>query len=562
MKQDKTNSIDDLTKQNIAQALWLKEYKEKSIPRDILEKIKSEKNSNRSFAARFNKYLQQLTNNKMSFVTSREDRYKVIMNCADTRSPQQCYSSILFLGPESVTGYEPIPNNPQFDFPQIDSPQWKNQVGWHFFVGNFIDTQGRHYSVQYMFWQYALMPPPVACSLGLSDIENQMLEMHLAISDPQTGTHYRANTVVVAGTTGLINFIAKPYSYTLGNNSINSLDGREDLFPVRLRARGWDMGKTPDAEIEIDLSLKSDSGYFMEGVNGCLPSIDGVGTLYYSAANMKLEDKRDNVIIINGNKIKLTTGSMWYDHQWGTGFMPNGAPNHTVMRAAQNITKPAPGGWDWFMVQFYQNDRISKNGEVQMAISSLHTNKNEKYYWQTGPTPPGVMTESFNGKYIYDKNITRDITGVMTVSKWVKSTTSPNPGVYPPTNTWYPATFEFTVDGNVPDPIKQFTLIPIIESGQTGFFATGLQYSEGGAVIKNSEGKEIGRGFAESTNYARLKEGIISLSGLPVNAQTLSFLTAPKVSWLLKIMSFTYVAIHRKELKKIVSESKGLNSIS
>ena len=550
--------IDELTKQNIAQALWMKEYRESSIPENILAKIKSEKNSNSSFASRFKTHLRGMMNNKLSFITSRADRYKVMQRHADVRSPQQCYASMLFFGPESVTGYEPIPLDPKFEFPEIDAPQWKKQVGWHFFVGNLTDEHQHHYSVQLMFWKYALLPPDLAHSLGLSDIENQVLEMHLGISDPQTQTHYRANPVIVAGTTGLIDFSPKPYSYTLGRNGIQSLDGSDNLFPVRLTARGWDMGNSPNAEIEIDLSLENAKGYFLEGQDGCCPSMDGVGTLYYSAALLKLKPQRESTITINGNKIRLADGSMWYDHQWGTGFMPNGAPRHAVVRASQNLSQAAPGGWDWIMLQFHRNDAISKDGEVQLALSALHTIANESFYWQTGPTPPGTMTASFTGIYIDATNTTSYVSGVMQVIEWVKCTASPNPAVYPPTDTWYPAKYQFMVDGKIPEAIRLFTLTPIIASGQTGYFANGLQYIEGGAVITDSWGHELGRGFAEGTNYARTTAGVVTLAGLPVDRETLTFGTAPKVSLLLKILSFVYVLFNKAELEKILAEAKGL----
>lgn len=558
MAQVPNDSIDDITKQSIAQNLWMKAYNEADIPADILAKIKSDKNSNASFANRFKLHLDELNSVRPSFVTSRAANYSVMAQYATSRSPQQCYANMLFMGPESVVGYEPISYTPAINFPAIDSPQWKYQVGWHFFVGNFTDQQNNHYSVQLMFWQYAQLPPTLAATLGLSDIENQTLEMHLAISDQTAGIHYRATTNVVAGTTGLVSFNANPYTYMVGKNGIQSLDGSANLFPARLTGKSWDMGMTPNAEIEIDLCLENPKGYFMEGDGGCSPAVDGVGTLYYSAALLKLMSGKDSSIWINGKKIQLTGGSMWYDHQWGTGFMPSGGPQHAVMRASQNLSAPAPGGWDWFMMQFHPNDALSKDGEVQITLSALHTAANAGFYYQTGPTPPGTMTATFSGKYIDAKNNTSPISGQMQVTEWVKSTTSPNPALYPPTNTWYPAKYTFAVTGTIPDALKSLTVTPIIASGQTGFFGNGLQYSEGGAVITDSNGQEIGRGFAEATNYADSNAGIVALAGLPVNQQTIGFMKAPAPSAWMKLLSFIYVIIKGKELKEILAKARGL----
>jgi predicted secreted hydrolase len=563
------NSIDALTKQDIAQALWMRTYDESKIPAGILEKIKSEKNSNASYTSRYKTRLTKMMANELSFVTSRDDRYKFIlgnMEKSNSLSPRACYTSNLFLGPESVTGYEPVSLNPTFNQPAIDAPQLGYQVGWHFFVGNFTDEENSHFSVELMFWLYAQLPPPIAASLGLSDIENQTLEMHLAICDPQKQKQYRATTSVVAGTTGLVSFDSKPYSYKMGKNCIQGLKANGDLFPVNLTARGYDMTVESDVEeIEINITLDDVKGIFLEGVDGCSPSVDGVGTLYYSGPLLKLRQGVDSTISINGRKITLTDGSMWYDHQWGTGFMPNGAPQHAVMRAVQNLTTPAPGGWDWFMFQIHQSDKICKDGEVQITLSALHTNENLGFYFQTSPTPPGVMTAKCAGKYIGTKveDIvgpipTIDVTGQMQVTEWVKVNSSPNPNVYPATDTWYPAKYMFTLDGDIPEALKQLTVTPLIASGQTGFFGNGLQYTEGGAIITDSSGDEIGRGFAEGTNWADCKKGVVALAGLPVTEQTIGFLTAPKVTPLMKLFSNVEAFLKATELKEIMAESKGL----
>ncbi|WP_167089127.1 carotenoid 1,2-hydratase [Massilia frigida] len=554
--------MNPLTLQGIAQALWMKEYDAAKIPPGILERINSEKNSESAYAARFLHRLRQLEENQLSFVPERAQRYALLRKHwehAKAMSPREFYTSCLFLGPESNTGYETIPSNPCFDFPGIDLPQLRNQLGWHFFVGNFTDESGKHYSVELMFWQYALLPPPLAAELGLSDIENQSLEMHLAICDPQTGQQYRADTVVVAGTTGLIDVQAAPYAYRLGRNVIEGLSASGDLFPVHLQARGWDRGKLPQVEFEIDLTLDKRKDYFFQGDGGCSPSVDGLGTLYYSAPLLTLQDGVENVITIAGKRIVLKGGSMWYDHQWTAGFMPDGAALDAVVRAESNLATPKPGGWDWFELQFNANLEHNMPEEVQMTFAALHDWSNKAYYWQTGPTPPEAMSAIVTGKYIDPRSVTTDITGTMTVTDWVNNTTSPNPDIYPPTNTWYPAGYRFKFEQPalpLPAHLIEFTLKPLIASGQTGFFGTGLQYTEGGAVIHDLAGKEIGRGFAEGTNWAHSAASVVSLAGLPVSDETLELLTPVSPSAELKAESGAYVKAHFAELIAILRAAR------
>ncbi|CAN5226670.1 hypothetical protein BH10PSE14_BH10PSE14_39390 [soil metagenome] len=553
--------MDEITKTNIAQALWLEQYDEAKIPPDILAKIKSEKNSGHSFAKRLSDRFQGLIDLPMSYVASRTDRYIGILAdivLAGERSPQQCYASALLMGPENVQGYAPLSLDPAFTWPAIDAPQWQNQTGWHFFVGNFSDADGKYYSVQLMFWQYSLLPPPMATALGLSDVESQTLELHLAISDAASNQHYRANTVLVAGTTGLFEFAADPFRFTLGKNVIEALGDSENLFPCRLRAQGWDMGKTSDGAIAIDIALQNEKFYFLEGEDGCAPSVDGVGTLYYSASRLRLVPDRESTITIAGKTITLADGDMWFDHQWGTGFMPGGGCEHPVMRAVANLSTPAPGGWDWFMFQFHPDKQVEDGGWVEMTLSALHTNANLAYYGQTGPTSPGVMTASCVGKFIDSANIAHDVTGTMQVTKWLKSETSPNPSVYPSTDTWYPNEYSFTIDAGLPEPFRQFTVKPIVTKSQTGFFGNGLQYTEGGGIVLDSSEAEIGRCFCEGTNYANSSANILTLAGLPGAATSL--LKPPKVGIFLYLASLVYTVLHLSTLKQILGQAKGLGS--
>ncbi|HEU4561470.1 MAG TPA: lipocalin-like domain-containing protein [Longimicrobium sp.] len=566
-------SLDPLTLQGIAQALWMKEWDRARIPHEILERVESEKNGERAWARRFLARLDELEANQRSFVPSRAGRYALLrrhLESTQRATPRQLYASNLFFGPESNVGYEPIPLDPRLDLPGIDLPQLRKQLGWHFFVGNFTDAEGSHYSVELMFWQYSLLPPPLAARLGLSDIENQSLEMHLAICDPQANVQYRAATMVVAGTTGLIEIEDRPFAFRMGRNSIEGEDPDGNLFPVRLRARGWDMGKTPDAEIDIDISLENELEYFKQGDEGCAPSVDGLGTLYYSASLLGLRRGRESSITIAGRRIVLTGGRMWYDHQWTTGFMPPGAAKHAVMRAAANLSPAAPGGWDWFEFQFDPDPAITPLGEAQMTLSALHSAANAQFYNQSGPTPPGPMTAPIKGKLILPNGVPplpadpwgatriQEIAGTMTVTAWVKNETSPDPAIYPVTHVWYPAGYRFQFDDTLPAPLRDITARPLIASGQMGWFGNGLQYTEGGAVVHGADGREIGRGFAEGTGWAHSNDTAITLAGLPLNDETRDLLTPVPVSFWLRVISWVYALVKSAQLKRIMSEAKGL----
>jgi predicted secreted hydrolase len=556
-------SMNPLTLQGIAHALWMKEYDRSKIPADILARIEGEKNSERAYAERFPKRLDELEANPLSFAPPRPGSYAVLrahVTKTMAMSPRAFYASCLFLGSESLTGYPLVPQVADFKWPEIDLPQLQHQLGWHFFVGNFSDAEGKHYSVEMMFWQYALLPPPLAAELGLSDIENQSLEMHLAICDAQTGVQYRSDTIVVAGTTGLVEVQARPFKYRLGRNSIEGLSEDGHLFPVRLQGRGYDLGQTPDVEFDVDLTLDNHRGYFLQGDQGLSPAVDGLGTLYYSAPLLKLREGVESAITIAGKRIVLTGGSMWFDHQWTAGFMPQGGMSAPVLRAFANLVPAGPGGWDWFEMQFSTRLGDGTVEEVQMTLAALHSAGNSDCYWHTGPTPPRDMASTFHGKFIDRQGQASDITGIMTVTAWVNVTATPNPAVFPPTDTWYPAKYAFTVEQELPAPLRAFTLTPLTRTGQTGFFGTGPQYAEGGAVVHDLHGQEVGRGFAEATNWARANDNIIGLAGLPLDAQTRALLAPVVVSPSLWWFSMVYCCFNWTELTRLQRAFKGLVS--
>ncbi len=68
--------------------------------------------------------------------------------------------------------------------------------------------------------------------------------------------------------------------------------------------------------------------------------------------------------------------------------------------------------------------------------------------------------------------------------------------MYRVTHTWYPNKWEFSFDENVPEDIRNFTMTPIVQGGQSGFNASGAQYSEVAVYIKDIGGNIIGKGFA------------------------------------------------------------------
>ena len=491
------------TKENIARALGMREYIPELISLDVMNHLGNVKNSKQAFGERMQSRILDLLANPENCTPDYTDRYTTLYDYSAELTPHQAYAMNNLLGLDSSRGYQKLPTEIAFQFPYDDRPQYPYQVGWHFFVGSAFTATGQEYSVQLMFWRYSLLPPEMGKTENLSDLENQIVEIHFAIS-ALNDRHYRIKPVVLAGTTGLISFSENPFCYAIGKNKLTSL-ANDSLFPLRLQAWGIDNRDNAPVEIAIDITLNQTKGYVLNGDQGLSPSCGGVGTLYYSVPNLRLEPSK-SWLSIDGAQAQLTDGKFWYDHQWGTGFMPSGNPRSDVLRAVGAQEELKPGGWDWMEIQF--------DDDTEIALSALHTNENAAFYCQTGANPPGNMTADAKGSYIQLNGEYETITATILVTEWIKSIVEDDQ--YEATHTWYPNRVEVTVaKDTIPEDKRHFIMTPIVSTGQQGYFASGVQYSEGAVIIESTDGKRIGVGFLENVGYADSRKQNLRMAGLP-----------------------------------------------
>jgi len=221
-----------------------------------------------------------------------------------------------------------------------------------------------------------------------------------------------------------------------------------------------------------------------------------------------------------------------------------------VLRAASNLAPATPGGWDWFMAQFADGR--------QLTFAAPHTLENRAFYNQTGPMPPGTMTATVAGKLMDRDGSVRDATGELVVDAWIKSEDSPAPDQYWPTNTWYPNRWTFSLGSDLPVEVRTFSMTPIVQTGQSGFFASGNQYSEGAVELHDADGAVVGRGFAESVAYADSTRNILALAGLPVDAEMVALFQSAAPSAALATESAAYVSGHKDALTEALGVCLGL----
>lgn len=500
-----------------------------------------EKGSPAAFGARMGARLRDLIDNPYSFVPSYAQRYETLLQYCDSLTAHQAYAMSMLLGPDNDRGYASIPNTFGLTFPDANKVDMTAQVGWYYFVGCVKGKNGVEYGVILMMFQYTLLPPPLAEQFGLTPLENQTVDVQLAITTAG-GRMHQAAPPFYSGTTGDIE-VADRLFVRAGDNVVDT-PSKDQLFPITLRASGADRGGPEPVPLSIDITLTSGNGYLLQGLDGCCPCVGGVGTRYYSIPNLAV-DGGCSRITIGDETVELEGGTMWMDHQWGTGMVPNGAPTLEVMRAASNLSAPAPGGWDFFIMNFDDGSALT--------LSHIHTAADLPWMFQSGPdAPPERPPAPVSGKYMDPYGTVFNVSGMLTVTAWARGATSPDPAVYPVTDIWFPHgwTFEFTAT-ILPERLRSIRFEPLSEDASAMFFANTAQYVEAPSRIFDAEGRKCGYGYSEAVGYENSTMNAAALAGLPPDVAKTIVPVTPSED--LVLLSAAYVELNKNELDAAIA---------
>lgn len=526
-----------------AHLLHLREFDTSKVDPGVLTTLMSRRNSPAETGARLRRYLQHLIEHPISRVPDRRELWRSMLDHCDELTPLQAYAMRQLMGGASNAGYPSLPDRIELEFPRDHRVQTDAQCGWHFLVGSLWDEDGNEYGVESMMFGFAMYPEPIAKEFGLSPLDNLSVEVQFAISERGV-RHHQGEPLVALGTSGLIHTNDAPFEFSVGANTMTSASA-DDLLPLRVRTWGLDRGGDEPLELACDLTLAEGKQVLLQGDHGAMPSVGGIGTYYYSIPNISI-DPSCSSIRIGDREIRIVRGQLWFDHQWG--FL-SGVSEHEVLRASQSIGQPDPAGWDWFMAHL--------EGDRQITMFAEHRNENRDHYFDDGDEAPSPMIRRVGGTYMDEHGATRLIWGTMTVDEWVRVEHTPRPDRYPATHTWYPNHYRFDFD-DLPDDITSFTMTPIVDGGQSAFFAHGFQICEGAVVLRDSSGRDIGRGFAEAVAYADTLANQLRLAGLPVTDEMLALAAEPIPDAALAASNTEYVTTHQDDLAAIVATSTGL----
>lgn len=540
---DVTGTLPGDVLQDVAGLLGLAEFDPAKIDPGTLATLTSRRNSPEQTAARMRRFLHEVIDHPVSRMVDRSELWRAMLEHCDSLTPMQAYAMRDLMGAASNDGYATIPDDVRIDLPHDDRVDLGAQVGWHFLVGSIWDADGAEYGIEFMLFERALYPPAFAQEVGLSPIDNLAVEVQFAIST-RGDRHHQAEPLVALGTSGLIRTNSSPFALDVGVNSFES-DGVESLLPMRVRAAGTDIGGDRPLALACDLQLTGGRGVLEQGEHGAMPSVGGLGTIYYSLPAIALDPDR-STITIDGREIRIVRGELWFDHQWGA---LAGVSPHEVLRASETVAAPEPAGWDWFMTHL--------EGNRQVTVFAQHASGYSSYYGCTGEEPPPTMTRRVSGTYMDQDGATRMVWGSVVVDDWVQVDHTPCPERYPATHTWHPNHYRFSFD-DLPADIAEFTLTPIVEGGQSAFFATGVQICEGAVVVRNPAGEDIGRGFAEAVAYSDTLRNRLRIAGLPDTDEMMALAADPTPSPELVAENEAFVASHPDDLSAIIARAEGL----
>src|SRR5581483_3286626 len=172
-----------------------------SLASPTLAQPSTDKNSPAAYGERMSYRIRQLIDDPYSFVPSYADRYRLLLQHCSSLTPHQAYAMTMLLGPDSARGYANIPNSFALTFPEAHRVDLSEQMGWYYFAGTVHGKNGVDYGVLLMMFQFTLLPPPIAEHFGLTPIENQTMDVQLAITS-RGGRMHQAAPPFLAGTAG------------------------------------------------------------------------------------------------------------------------------------------------------------------------------------------------------------------------------------------------------------------------------------------------------------------------------------------------------------------------
>lgn len=543
------NFVDSKTLKDIAHALWLDKFDENLISEDLLKKIFSEKNSNKAFGQRFKKHIEYIQKHRLNFTAPHTTQHNFLLQGLDDLSVTQFFHRNMFVGDNSIVGYEPISPDLKFEFPRAYAIETKYQNVGQIFEGIATDSHGDIYSIRLQIFQSNLLSPKLALELGLSPVENTVIEPSLSIVNIKNKKCYFSQASLIAGTSGLSSFENEPrFKYKFGKNIIESYAKDSDIAPLHIKYKGYgDLDKSSCGTIELKISLVREFDNFLNGNDGHAPTFDGIGIMNYSIPRLRLDNTFQNYLKIDENQLMLVDAKFFYQRSYYLGLLPHSATNSPVIRAL-SIIRPGPSYFG-FNAEIFLTDEE----DTRMTLSGVFNFDSRGF--NKSQTMPGKINFNFFG-VIINQNINVQVKGIAIASNWIKvkiGENSNNEEYFV-----YPTEFIINIlDGDIPLNLEKLHLVRILAHYGSGIYGeNGNSYQQASEVINNYD-EHFGYSIVTCFNFYSQHAHSLKLCGLPNDYQSCQLFKKHKFSLSFKILSVIYLIINLKALFKCLRDVKG-----
>lgn len=410
--------------------------------------------------------------------------------------------SLSSLMPISNYGYkevEPVTHGPEtltcFQFGQ-------GRVGWYFAKGS-----NQEHGFTYILFRLEIAPPEVVAAFGIAPRHAVLYTITAGCGNKQKWYNLPRTVVVgdykcnptsqlLVSFTGQTDLIGAPFQSTTFSISRN--------YEINISA-SWIDGVLPTGTpiiLQATMRPKVGTSAAYNGPGGCLPCVQGAGSLYWSFTNMDISNMqigdKNAVKLINKNALYGTNG--WFDHQW--------------INSSTSGTYAEPDRWLWLPVQ------INETNTQYMIVVLFPPN-------QILPLSVGQrFTATFVNKYSHDCKCKKTLAEYNTVRAEVtilQVTIGPQGQVFPT---------KYGISISDPDhnqPLR-FVLSNTFSKPTIVTLPNGIENWEApGTLTDSTENKILGAGFLEANQLSSADE-IIVLTASPLRldpAQLRLFLTRP-----------------------------------
>jgi hypothetical protein len=273
--------------------------------------------------------INYIEKNKNRLNPYNKEKFDMIVSAIKNAKDLDTYTRAFITLPSFEVGYYPLLplNNKPDDYMLFQYEQGFR--GWYWVYGTFVEENGKNGCYFAYIIRVDLLPPDLRNKLNipLGDSSYYMVSTGASVDGDWK---YSKNSIL-------------PGEYTvIGKNNFNfkvdtddiklELNGKGDNFTISSFFNNYNIESQQNLNkfTSFNGNLHMKRPGFYNGKDGCMPCIEGAGTLYFS----KTYGLTDAVINLNENTYEFVNGECWIDRQW-----MNEYSNSMFINALQGVKK-------------------------------------------------------------------------------------------------------------------------------------------------------------------------------------------------------------------------------